>query len=269
MNEYDMQEQNRRNNDNREEYDRRTRNGMDMRMGTSTLQGHMDIGSIKTSDNERTRMLEDVYLKIDERMCKALNFHEQLADYFCFLGLQGFKRMCEYQYMKECAEKRKIHKRYIDIHHKILPTVGCSGVNIIPKEWERHTTHDIDDSVIPKYTKMALKTYYEWETETKDLYKEFCNKLLQMGEHSDYEFLKEIVLDVEKEIKKIMRLYENLNGTGYDVNAIQSVQDKYHEKYKKKYNDRFTTKNNYRYIPPYAQYGDNEERETRRIGFEY
>lgn len=90
-----------------------------------------------------------------------------------------------------------------------------------------------------------------------------------MGEHSDYEFLKELVLDVEKEIKKIMRLYESLNGTGYDVNAIQSVQDKYHEKYKKKYNDRFTTKNNYRQIPAYPQYGGEEVRRTRRIGFEY
>ena len=108
-----------------------------------------------------------------------------------------------------------------------------------------------------------------WETETKELFKELCNKLLQMGEHSDYEFLKEFVLDVEKEIKKIMRLYESLNGTGYDVNAIQSVQDKYHEKYKKKYNDRFTTKNNYRQIPAYPQYDGEEIRRTRRIGFEY
>lgn len=269
MNEYDMQEQTRRNNDNREDYDRRTRDSVDMRMGTGSMSDSMSIGGIKVESAEKTRMLEDVYLRLDERMCKALNFHEQLADYFCFLGLQGFKRMCEYQYMKECAEKRKVHKRYIDMHHRILPTVGCKGMNIIPKEWERHTTHDIDDSVIPKYTKMALKTYYEWETETKEIYKELCNKLLQMGEHSDYEFLKELVLDVEKEIKKIMRLYENLNGTGYDVNAIQSVQDKYHEKYKKKYNDRFTTKNNYRQVPMYPQYDGEEERRTRRIGFEY
>lgn len=54
-----------------------------------------------------------------------------------------------------------------------------------------------------------------------------------------------------------------------DVNAIQSVQDKYHEKYKKKYNDRFTTKNNYRQVPMYPQYDGEEERRTRRIGFEY
>lgn len=109
----------------------------------------------------------------------------------------------------------------------------------------------------------------KWGNQTRELFKELCNKLLQMGEHSDYEFLKELVLDVEKEIKKIMRLYESLNGTGYDVNAIQSVQDKYHEKYKKKYNDRFTTKNNYRQIPAYPQYGGEEVRRTRRIGFEY
>lgn len=48
---------------------------------------------------------EEVYIKLDEHMQKALSFHEQLADYFCFLGLQGFKRKLECQYMDECANK--------------------------------------------------------------------------------------------------------------------------------------------------------------------
>lgn len=77
-----MQEQNGRNDNNREDYDRRTRNMMNMRMGTGSMQGSMNIGNIKTNNSERTRMVEDIYLKLDERMCKALNFHEQLADYF-------------------------------------------------------------------------------------------------------------------------------------------------------------------------------------------
>lgn len=51
---------------------------------------------------------EEVYMKLDEHMQKALSFHEQLADYFCFLGLQGFKRKLECQYMDECANKRTV-----------------------------------------------------------------------------------------------------------------------------------------------------------------
>lgn len=50
------------------------------------------------------------------------------------------------------------------------------------------------------------------------------------------------VQGVTKELKEINRMCEQLNGTGYDVIAIHSVQDKYHNKYKNKYNDTYTDK---------------------------
>ena len=61
-----------------------------------------------TPRNKRMQenIAEEVYIKLDEHMQKALSFHEQLADYFCFFGLQGFKRKLECQYMDECANKR-------------------------------------------------------------------------------------------------------------------------------------------------------------------
>lgn len=216
------------------------------------------------NSNAHQQELEQIYSEIDERMCMALAFHEQLADYFCFLGLQGFKRMAEYQYMKECAEKRKVHKRYIDYHHKVIPVKDYKKPVMIPKEWGRYTTHDIDDSVVPKYVRIALEEWYNWEMETKECFSELCEKLMSIGQHTDYEFLKEMILDVEKECKKITRMIEQLNGTGYDTTTIHGMQDKYHEKYKRKYDDRFTTKNNY---VPYPV--DIPKRDTkRRMGFE-
>lgn len=183
-----------------------------------------------------------IYRQLDDRMHEAICFHSQLADYFCFLGLQGFKRMAEYQYMKECAALRKMHRRYIDMHHMILPMSECDTPDIIPGDWHRYTTHDIDDTVIPKFVRMALKQYYEWEHETKELYQELSRKLMDLGLVADHEYIKELLVDVEKECKKAMHLYESLNGTGYDVNAIHQMQDKYHEKYKKKYEEHFTLK---------------------------
>lgn len=207
--------------------------------------------------------IEELYVMIGERMCMALDFHNQLADYFCFLGLHGFKRMCEYQYMKESKEMRKVHRRYIDMHNKVLPINDAKGPSIIPRDWTKYTTHDIDDSVIPKFVRMALKEWYEWEKETKELYEDICKQFMEMGLYADYDYVETLIVDLEKECKKIMHLYEKLNGTGYDVNTIHGIQDKYHEKYKKKYEDKFTTKNNY--VP--WDIPEGRTKRTRRIGY--
>lgn len=82
---------------------------------------------------------------------------------------------------------------------------------MIPRDWSKYTTNDVNDSVLPKFVKSAMEQYKQWEHETK-------------------------------EIKEINRMCEHLNGTGYDVIAIHSMQDKYHEKYKNKYNDTYTDK---------------------------
>lgn len=208
--------------------------------------GKMQKGKMKTrtEDGESGR-IEELYSMVDKHMEEALCFHSQLADYFCFLGLQGFKRMAEYQFMKECAALRKLHRRYIDTHHRVLPVEDMEKPHLIPKDWMRYTTHDIDDSVISRFVKMALKEWYEWEKDTKDLYESVCDMLQEAGVHSDYDYVQELIVHAEKECKKIMRLMEKMQGTGYDVTVIHGMQDQYHDKYKKKYKDHFTVKNNY------------------------
>lgn len=42
--------------------------------------------NVRTTDREKEQKAEEIYLKLDEHMQKALGMHEQLADYFCFLG---------------------------------------------------------------------------------------------------------------------------------------------------------------------------------------
>lgn len=67
-------------------------------------------------------------------------------------------------------------------------------------------------------------------------------KAMNYGMAADAEYISELVEDVTKEQKKINRMCEQLNGTGYDATAIHTMQDKYHEKYKKKYNEEYTNK---------------------------
>lgn len=197
-----------------------------------------------TTRNKRMQenIAEEVYMKLDEHMQKALNFHEQLADYFCFLGLQGFKRKLECQYMDECANKRKLHHKYINLHQKLIPLRQAQFQQMIPRDWSKYTTNDVNDSVLPKFVKSAMEQYKQWEHETKELYEEQWQKCMNNGMGADAEYISKLIQDVTKELKEINRMCEQLNGTGYDVIAIHSVQDKYHEKYKNKYNDTYTNK---------------------------
>lgn len=67
-------------------------------------------------------------------------------------------------------------------------------------------------------------------------------KCINIGLIADAEYISTLVEDVTKELKKINRMHEQLNGTGYNAVSIHSMQDKYHEKYKKKYNEEYTNK---------------------------
>lgn len=74
------------------------------------------------------------------------------------------------------------------------------------------------------------------------MYEEQWQKCMNNGMGADAEYISKLIQNVTKELKEINRMCEQLNGTGYDVIAIHSMQDKYHEKYKNKYNDTYTDK---------------------------
>lgn len=234
-------------------------NSYDMKRTKRT--GHM---------NDDTRVAEDVYCALSEHMAKGISFHEQLADYFCFLGLHGYKKMLEYQYMEECESKRHLHKRYIEQHGKIIVPKEIQIPMFIPKDWSKYTTKDIDDSLVPKFVRSALEEYRKWEEQTKEVLKEQCSILMDANMIPDYEYVKEIIVDVEEEIKKVRKIVDKLNGTGYDVTMIHGVQDRYYDEYKKKFDDKFTTKNNYRPYPQHEPiYEGYENRDRRRRTMEW
>lgn len=102
--------------------------------------------------------------------------------------------------------------------------------------------NDVNGNVLPKFVKSAIEQYKEWEEETKELYEEMWQKCINIGLIADAEYISTLVEDVTKELKKINRMHEQLNGTGYNAVSIHGMQDKYHEKYKKKYNEEYTNK---------------------------
>ena len=93
---------------------------------------------------------------------------------------------------------------------------------------------DIDDSVLTKFVRSAMKQYKEWEEETKKFYEAACCVFYEKGWLIDYNLMMCYLEDVQHELKKIYRMCEELNGTGYDVLYIVEIQKKIHEEYKEK-----------------------------------
>ena len=62
---------------------------------------------------------EELFAKISAHMVKGIMFHAQMADYYDFLGLRGYKRMHEYHYFEESMMFRALHRYYINNYCKL------------------------------------------------------------------------------------------------------------------------------------------------------
>lgn len=80
----------------------------------------------------------------------------------------------------------------------------------------------------------GMKQYREWEEETKKFYEVVCCVLWEKGLVVDYNLMMCYLEDVQHELKKIYRLCEELNGTGYDLLYIVEIQKQIHDEYKDK-----------------------------------
>ena len=175
-----------------------------------------------------------LYSEIERHMVKGIMFHNDMSDYFNFIGLHGFKRIHEYQFYDEEIGRRKLCRKVLDMHNILIPHNKVEIEKYIPDDWYNYTRMDIDDSVIPKFVKNAWMMYKHWEEETKDLYTGIAYAFYEKGMLCDYELIKEYLHDVQIELKKIYRMCERLNIIAYDVVGISEMQDKIHDEYKSK-----------------------------------
>lgn len=177
---------------------------------------------------------KDVYALINNRQTVALMFHDEMADLFDFLGLRGFKRMHEYQYLSESVEHRKTKRYYLNHHGMLLPDEEIHSIDVIPDDWYRYDRMDVTPPVLRQSVQRAMEQYKEWETGTKSLYETCAHHLLTWGNTADFNEVSCLVDDVDHELKCLERLCLELKAVDYSIDYIEMVQDSYHDKYKEK-----------------------------------
>ena len=189
---------------------------------------------IEFKSNLEVTATEDIFNEISKRYVAAMMMHGQMADYFNFLGLKGYKRLHEYQFLTETLERREICRYFVDHHGKLLKDSFSGTVKVIPDSWYTASRLSIGKSTKQKAVEDGFIEYHNWESETKSIYEKYSQKLREAGAVADAIFVEELVEDVSAELQTVERMISDLISTGYDMVYIAEIQSEIHEKYKKK-----------------------------------
>lgn len=177
--------------------------------------------------------LEEIYAEISTHMIKGMMFHEQMANYYDFLGLEGYKRCHEYHYLEESCAHRGLNRYFINHHNKLIPEVEFEAPDVIPTNWYSHVRQDVDINTKRNAIKNGLVKWVEWERKTKKLYEKMYKELITIDEVASAIKIKELICDVDQELKEAERYHLNKEAINYDLSDIIAEQKSKHDKYKK------------------------------------
>ena len=178
--------------------------------------------------------VEEIFTSMVQHILKGIMIHDELANYYDFLGLQGYKRCHEYHGMRETHGYRVIMHYYISRYNKFLPEPKVEPENIIPSSWNGYTRQQVDPKTKQSAVKTGLEKWVNWERETKQFYENMYQELMDINEIAAALKVKDLICEVDCELKKAEQYHLNKIATGYDMGDIIAEQHKKHKKYKKK-----------------------------------
>ena len=183
--------------------------------------------------------VEEIFKDISTHMIKGIMIHEQMADYYDFLGLRGYKRAHEYHAFCEMKYYRKLHRYFINHFNRLIGEEIFENPDVIPSSWYRYTRQEVDANTKRSAVRSGIEKWVAWEQETKDLYEKMHKELMEIGEVAAAEKIACFVKAVDDELKQAHRKHINLVTADYSIEYILMEQDCLHDKYKGKMGDIF------------------------------
>ena len=178
--------------------------------------------------------VEEIFRDISAHMIKGIMLHEQMADYYDFLNLHGYKRAHEYHMFCEMKCMRKLHRYFLNHYNKLIEESVVDSPDAIPSSWYRYTRKDVDANTKRNAVRTGIEKWVSWEKETKDMYEDMYQELMDIGEVAAAEKFTKFVKAVDKELKCADRKHICLATADYSMEYIMMEQEHLHDKYKEK-----------------------------------
>lgn len=181
--------------------------------------------------------IEEIGSSIAERLLEGAMKHDQFANYYAFLGFQGYKLCHEYHCFEENCNYRKFVSYFIQQYDKLISTFSLGSFNspsIIPDTWYGFNRGNVDINTCRNAVKTGLEKYVQWEVQTKRFFEDMSIQAMNMNEMGLVIKLEELICDVEKEIEKAKKQHLLIKATDYDLSAVVGEQGWLIKKYSKK-----------------------------------
>lgn len=175
---------------------------------------------------------DEIFLKLNSHMIEGIMLHDQLASYYDFLDLPGYKRCHKYHAQHEMKARRKLLEYYTCHYGHSAPEVQAADPRVIPSNWSGHTRRDVDANTKRKAVREAFTKWYDWEKSTKELYQRAYKSLFELGEVAAALRIGKLIKDVDCELKDLENEAIKLTSLDYDLDFIYECQHKIHSKYK-------------------------------------
>ena len=182
--------------------------------------------------------VNEIFTDISSHMIKGVMIHEQMADYYDFLNLHGYKKCHEWHSKCEMKNLRKLHKYYINHFNQLIEEEPIENPNVIPMSWYKYKRQDVDASVKRQAVKSGIEKWVSWEEETKSLYEQMYRELCSINEIAAAKKIACYIQDVDCELKWAQRKHINLIAADYDISYILGQQDYLYEWYMERMDDK-------------------------------
>lgn len=169
---------------------------------------------------------EVIFKEIINHMVEGLMIHEELSNYYLFLGLPKYAKCHEKHYYSENKNYKKFYNYYITTYNKLIPNIKVDVPEVIPQSWYQYMRQDVDMKTKQTAVKAGLEKWVDWEQETYQLYQDMYNELIKLNKIHDAKVVEKLICDVKCELDDIYQYHLNKLSTNYDMVYIIEEQEK-------------------------------------------
>ena len=119
-------------------------------------------------------------------------------------------------------------------YNKLLPDAEVTDPEVLPASWRSYSRQQIDAGTKRRAIKDSFVRWRAWEAETKKLYEQSYSNLCDLGEIAAACKVRDLISDVDMELKGVDRMHIKLESIDYDLPTITLCQDELHELYAEK-----------------------------------
>ncbi len=178
--------------------------------------------------------VDEIYSKLATHMKLGIQYHNEFAQAYDFLGLWGFSQCQFYHQIEEELNFRCLQHYYAKHWFRLIKIEDTPPIEIIPASWYKYNTHAVDTGTKRNSIKELMTKWINWEKETKTLYQSMRLELYTLGEVAAALDLDKYIMDVDKELRHAEKRLLELETIGYDIVKIMESQEELYKKYKKK-----------------------------------